>query len=132
MLSENALSIIEQGNALLPARQGDSSFTLEEKAAKLLLMMVKLASERRRLEHKLSKASSVEKAIFAKQLFSATVKTVQEKHAQAESSTEFTEAKEETNNLKADITYVSTCIDIYKNAHLLFRQKLRQEQDDVV
>lgn len=130
MLSKNAESVIEKGNELLPSKPGVPPQELFDKSATFLLTVAKLAHERRTLDQALLKAQSVEKATYAKALFRAEAKTVKEKEVLADADSAVIQSTEEVAELKSDITYVATCIDIFKNAHLLYRQSLRQEQDE--
>jgi hypothetical protein len=131
MLSENARKVIEKGNDLLPSKSGASVHELQEKAATFLLTVAKLAQERRILEQALLKAQSIEKATYAQMFFQATAKTVAEKGTMTDADPNVLKTVEDVGNLKSAITYVVTSIDIFKNAHLLYRQSLRQEQDEI-
>lgn len=130
MISKNAVAVIEEANKILPARANDTAFNLSEKASKLLLVTAKLAHERRTCEHALLRASSVEKAEYAKAFSEAEAKTAKEREIKADASEKVLEAKEFVAELKSDITYITTHIDIYRNAHLLYRQELRQEKEE--
>lgn len=126
-LSENAQSVINQGNELLPAKRASSSYDLQEKAATLLLITAKLAQERRVLEGLLLRASSVEKAIFAQTFSASTVKTVAEKQLQTEADFDVLLKHEETGDIKKDIAYVSAMVDIFTNGHILYRNIMKEE-----
>lgn len=130
MLSKNAASVIEKANEMLPSLPGASLLDLQEKASQFLLTVAKLAQERRTLEQALLKAQSIEKATYAHVLFKTEAKTVKEKEIIADADPNVLQANEASGELKSDITYVATCIDIFKNGHLLYRQSLRSEQDE--
>jgi hypothetical protein len=126
-LSDNAQSVIEEGNALLPARRSSSSFDLQEKASTLLLITAKLAQERRVLEGLLLRASSVEKATYAQVFNAATAKAVSERQLKADTDSSVLERKEEAGDIKKDIAYVSAMIDIFTNGHILYRNVMKDE-----
>ena len=126
-LSDNAQSVIEEGNALLPARRSSSSYDLQEKAATLLLITAKLAQERRVLEGLLLRASSVEKATYAQVFNAATAKAVSERQLKADTDSSVLERKEEAGDIKKDIAYVSAMIDIFTNGHILYRNVMKDE-----
>jgi hypothetical protein len=126
-LSENAQKVIDQGQELLPAKRSCSSYDLQEKAATLLLITAKLAQERRVLEGLLLRASSVEKATFAQKFSASTVKTVSEKQLQTEADTDVLQRHEETGDIKRDISYVSAMVDIFTNAHIMYRNIMKEE-----
>lgn len=126
-LSENAQKVIEEGNALLPAKRASSSYDLQEKAATLLLITAKLAQERRVLEGLLLRASSVEKATYAQVFNMATAKAVSERQLKADTDSSVLERKEEAGDIKKDIAYVSTMIDIFTNGHILYRNVMKDE-----
>jgi len=130
MLSKNATSVIEKANELLPSTAGVPVQELFDKAATFLLTVAKLASERRTLEQALLRAQSIEKATYASSLFKAEAKTIKEKEIITDADNDVLHAVEAVAEIKADITYVATCIDIFKNGHLLYRQSLRSEQDE--
>jgi|ERR1035438_1618356 hypothetical protein len=127
MLSKNAEAVIEQGNALLPAVRSQSSYDLQEKASSLLLIVAKLAQERRVHEGLLLRASSVEKATYAQVFSGSTVKTVSEKQLQTEADEDVLKRHEEAGVIKNDIAYLTTMIDIYKNGHILYRNVMKDE-----
>jgi len=131
MLSKNAQAVIEQGNSLLPAKRVTDPFDLQEKSATLLLITAKLAMERRILEGLLLRAVSVEKATYAQSFDSIAVKTVGEKQLKTDAHVDVLKTKEETGDIKADVAYLTTMIDIFKNAHLLYRQNLKSFNEDV-
>lgn len=126
-LSENAQSVIEQGQALLPAKRAASSYDLQEKAATLLLVTAKLAQERRVLEGLLLRAASVEKATYAQVFNTATAKAVSERQLKADTDSGVLLRHEETGDIKRDIAYVSAMIDIFSNGHVLYRTIMREE-----
>jgi hypothetical protein len=126
-LSENAQSVIEQGTDLLPAKRSASSYDLQEKASMLLLITAKLAQERRVLEGLILRASSVEKATYAQVFNAATAKAVSERQLKADTDEAVLERKEETGDIKKDIAYVSTMIDIFTNGHIMYRNIMKEE-----
>lgn len=131
MLSKNAQSVIEQGNALIPSNRNANPYELQEKAGTLLLIVAKLASERRRLEGELLRATSVEKAVYAQSYNSATGKTAQDKKVNTDADKDVLQSEIEAGELKGDVAYVSTMIQVYNNAHLLYRQNLKALNEDV-
>lgn len=131
MLSKNAQSVIEQGNALIPAAKNANPYELQEKAATLLLIVAKLAHERRALESQLLRSTSVEKAMYAQSYNGASGKTVKDKEVNTDANKDVLQSKEEAGELKGDIAYVSTMIQVYNNAHLLYRQNLKSLNEDL-
>lgn len=131
MLSKNAQSVVEQGNALIPANKNANPYELQEKAATLLLIVAKLASERRSLESQLLRATSVEKAVYAQAYNNTTHKTAQDKKVNTDADKDVLQSEEEAGELKGDIAYVTTMIQVYNNAHLLYRQNLKSLNEDV-
>ena len=131
MISDNARSVIDDANTMLPSKRREDSTAVEEKAALLLLIQAKLAQERRVLEQALLKAVSLEKAEFASAFSSCMAKTVGEKSILTDAEPTVLVAKENVSEAKSDIAYLSACMDIYKNAHLLYRQMLRNEDNGV-
>ncbi len=127
MLSKNAEAVISQGNVLLPATRSASSYDLQEKASTLLLIVAKLAQERRSLEGLLLRASSVEKATYAKKFNTATAKAVSERQLLADTDEEVLQRHEEAGDIKKDIAYVSAMIDVFNNGHILYRNVMKDE-----
>lgn len=126
-LSDNAKSVINQGNELLPAKRSSTADELQEKASMLLLIVAKLAHERRALEGLFLRATSVEKAMYAQSYNVATGKTAQDKKVNTDADKDVLQAEEEAGGLKADISYVNTMVDVFKNGHVLYRQSMKDE-----
>lgn len=130
-ISKNAQSVIEQGNELIPSNRNSNPHELQDKASMLLLIVAKLAQERRMLEGQLLRATSVEKAVYAQSYNSATGKTAQDKKVNTDADRDVLQAEEEAGELKGDVTYITTMIQVYNNAHLLYRQNLKSLNEDV-
>jgi len=123
MISDIVSELIEKGNEMLPFRPSDDC---RFKAAKFLAICSVINEERRMIEAELLKYSSIEKATFAKVFNGVMAKTVQEKNMLTEASPEYLEAKENLGTVKNTINYLNTQLDVFKNAHLLYRQQIKE------
>lgn len=123
MISDLIVELIGKGNEMLPFRPTDD---IRSKASKFLAICSAISEEKKRVSEELIQLSSIEKAVFAKVFMETQAKTVQEKNILAVASEEYLKARMELKAAENAGEYLSTQLDIFKNAHLFYRQQLKE------
>lgn len=93
-----------------------------EKATKFLIVVAILSEYKMELEKRKSKVSTLRDAFYAHAIINSDGKNAPEKKAQAESNKEYTDQRERTEELDSEIYWVRSTIEIFNNAHVLYRQ----------
>lgn len=125
MISATIIELIEKGNDMLPFSPSDDC---RKKASKFLAIWSAINEERFQIDLTLIQLSSIEKATFAKVFANSFYKTVQEKNIHTEADPEYLEAKEKVAEAKNAILYLVTQAELFKNAHLFYRQQLKDKE----
>lgn len=127
MLSEEVRSLIEEGLKIVGRDKGVSQFEAEERASSLLIVAAELLKQKYNLENKAVKTSSIQKVSFSKSIHEATGANVTEKKLKAESNPVYIKDREESEELDNDVTYLKAIIELFKDAHIMWRQISKNE-----
>jgi hypothetical protein len=127
MLSEEVRSVIETGLKIVGRDKGVSQFEAEERASSLLIIAAELYKQKYNLENKLIKSSSIQRVSFSKSIHEAEGKNVTEKKVKAESDPTYIKDREESEELENDVSYLKAIIEIFQNAHIMWRQIAKNE-----
>lgn len=127
MLSEEVRSLIDLGLKAVGRDKGVSQFEAEERASSLLIIMAELLKQKRSLESKSIKASSIECVSLHKSVHEAEGKNVTEKKLKAVATPEYIKDREEAEEIERDISYLKSMVDVFGDAHILWRQIAKSE-----
>lgn len=119
---------LEVMNGLLPINGSLSIPEFERRAGEFLTALAKLADWRHILSEEKIKLTSVSLAVYADQLSKSTEKTVTASKTIIEASAEYTSAREDLEYIENDLSYLKTHHEIYLNAHLFYRQLMKETQ----
>lgn len=131
LITAELRQLIEEGvSQLPPSSKARNSFEIERKAAKFLVLKAQIADVVWALERKYLEASAVEKADFARAMDDIDVKTVSEKQLRASADAGYLEKKKEASEYKVALEWLNTYDIIFTNAHIFYRQQMKQEQGE--
>ena len=118
---------IDKNSAKLALTTSISGPEAERRASLFLEVNATITTWRHLLtEHKI-KLQSVQTAVYAEQLSKGTAKTVTENKTIAESSAEYTSAREDFEYVENDLAYLKAYAEIFLNAHIFYRAMMRHD-----
>lgn len=124
LVPKEVAALVEEGVKLLPP---SSRLEIEKKAARFLVLKAALADAIWTLESKALEATSVVKADYIRALDEAQVKTIAEKQLRADADPDYLQNKELLGECKIALDWLQTYADIFNNAHIFYRQQMKQE-----
>lgn len=95
--------------------------------AKFLVVQSLLSSYLKQVEEDKAKSSSISSAEYSTAIMNAEGKNITEKKTMAEADPRYMAARERVECLDAEIRWVKTHIEIFNNAHVMFRQYTRDQ-----
>lgn len=98
----------------------------KDRAAKFLIVQSLLSSYLKQVEEGKAKAQTLVSAEYATAIACADGKNITEKKQSAEADPKYTAVREKVEELDAEIRWLKTHIDIFQNAHVMFRQYTRE------
>src|SRR5271169_5917354 len=127
MLDTDVRDLIDTGFNLLVRDRGFSTIDMEERASSLLMLVAKLAQVNNELQYKRIEALSIERASFGVTLSKADGKNITERKILTDANDDYRKTKITLETLDADISYIKTIIDVFNNAHIMWRQFSKSE-----
>lgn len=112
---------IEIYTEILPVGTSISYTEAERRAGEFLTAMAKITDWKHVLTSQKIKCLTIQTAVYASEMSKGTAKTVTENKLTAEASKEYTQAREELENIENDISYLKSFYDIFNNAHIFYR-----------
>lgn len=126
-LSNEITKIVDQYVELLPTEDNLILVNSEAKASRFLLAVAKLASIRDRLMNHKIKKDSLRSIAYAEAINNAPGTNAPTKQANAEAAPGYLHATEEVAVIDNQLAYSKTMIDLFNNAHLLYRNLMKGE-----
>lgn len=117
-----AQDFIEQYLELLPTTNGVSQVEAERRAAEFLVGAAHLSTLRQLYANELSKALSMERAMYCRILATIKGEKITENKIKIEANHEYQEYREKLEGIQSDIDYLKQHHDIFFNAHIFYRQ----------
>lgn len=93
-----------------------------ERAGKFLVAEAVLTSLLKEVEMSLAKTTSIERGMFSQCILESTGKNVTQQKIDAESNPAYIKAREEHEELEAKRRWIKSYVDIFRNAHVMYRQ----------
>lgn len=129
LISTEMEKLIEEGVALLPpSSKTRNPFDIEQKAARFLVLKAHVADSIWELERLALESASLEKADYVRAMDEVDVKTIAEKQVRAAADPDYLEKKKQLGEVKVALDWLNTYLDIFSNAHIFYRQQMRQDQ----
>lgn len=122
---EHVIKYISTFEALLPVGNAISLREAEFRAGEFLSAMASLATFKHSMTEEKIKYLSIQTATYSEELFKGTAKTMTENKVLAEASESYQKTREDFEKLENDINLIKTYYDIFKDAHLFYRQMAR-------
>lgn len=119
--------IIEDYSKLLTISKAVSYTESERRSGEFLYAMAQITNYRHLLAQEKIRLVSVQTAVYAQEMSKGTAKTMTENKLVAESSAEYTKAREELEGIDNDISYLKAYYEIFSNAHVFYRQLAKGE-----
>ena len=124
--------LIQEGVEMLPpSSKARNSFEIERKAAKFLVLKAQIADVIWDLERKALEANALEKVDYARAMDEIDVKTIAEKQLRASADPDYLQKKKDVSELKVALDWLNTYDVIFTNAHIFYRQQMKQDQGDI-
>lgn len=120
--------IISDYLPLLPIEDGNLLQHSEVKASKFLLAITKLASIRDQLLNEKVKKESLLAVSFNQALSNAKAGDAKARETLAKANPEYLATNEEVDTIENKLLYIRTMLEVFNNAHLLYRSLLKNEQ----
>lgn len=98
----------------------------KDRAAKFLVIQAILATYLKGLEDGKAKLKTMVDATYAQSILGASGKNVTENKIIAEADPAYARVREGSEELDSEINWIKTHMKIFENAHILFRQFLRE------
>jgi hypothetical protein len=118
---------IEEIAALLPLNKSISYVDAEKRAAAFLVAQAKIADYKHLLSGEKIRLLSIQTATYVDEMSKQDNKTVTEKKLNAEASEAYITAREDLEYIENDISYLKSYAEIFKDAHVFYRQMARGE-----
>jgi hypothetical protein len=118
---------IDKYAALLPVGNSISSTEAERRAGDFLVAQAKVTDVRHLLSQEKIKLLSIQTATFASEVAKCAGKTITENKLLAEASEAYIKARESLDAIESDVSYLRAYYDIFKDAHVYYRQMSRGE-----
>lgn len=94
-----------------------------ERAGKFLIAESVLTSLLRDVEISLTKTASIERAMYSQCIDESTAGNITKQKVDAEANPSYTEKREQHEKLEAKRKYLKSFVEIFRNAHVMFRQQ---------
>jgi hypothetical protein len=118
---------LEKMAKLLPVAKSISMVEAERRAGEFLSALATITEWRHVFSEDKIRLLSVQTAVYAQELGKGTAKTMTENKVTAEASAEYTKAREDLERIENDISYLKAYFDIFKDAHVFYRQMAKGE-----
>lgn len=96
-----------------------------ERAAEFLVVTAILVDYKRELEIDKTKLTTLQEAKYSQSIKGAEGKTITEKKISVAEDTDYTDVREQVEEIEAGISWAKSYIKIFENAHLTYRQQSR-------
>lgn len=126
-LNEEIEKVVEQYLKLLPIEDSTLTSQSEVKASKFLVAVAKLANLRDKLMNAKIKKDALKSVAYAEAINNAPGTNAPTKQANAEATPAYLGAAEEVQMIDNQLSYTKTMIDLFNNAHLLYRGLMKGE-----
>lgn len=126
-LREDINTVVDQYVELLPTEGLSNQIGAESKASKFLLAIAKLAALRDQLLNDKIQADSLKSVSYAEAINGAAGTNAPTKTANAEANAEFLEVEGRAKRIDNDLMYVKTMMEVFNNAHILYRGLMKGE-----
>lgn len=120
-LRENIQSIVDQYVELLPTESLSPQIGSEVKASKFLLAIAKLAEYRDHLLKAKIEKDSMSTIEFKNSILAAEGSDAKKREAIALADPTYLEASTNAKTIDSDLQYVKTMMEVFNNAHILYR-----------
>lgn len=131
LITAELRQLIEEGvSQLPPSSKARNSFEIERKAAKFLVLKAQIADAVWALERKSLEANAIEKVELTRAMDDVDVKTIAEKQLRAAADPVYLAKKQELGEIKVALDWLHNYDVIFTNAHIFYRQQMKQEQGD--
>jgi hypothetical protein len=98
----------------------------KDRSARFLVIQAILATYLKSLEEAKAQLTTITEASFAQAIKYASGKNVTENKISASVDPQYSSTRENSEKLDAEINWIKTHMKIFENAHILFRQFLRE------
>lgn len=119
--------LISEAVELLPTEKAVSEREAERRAGRFLEIQAFIVDSIDTLNDNKIRATSLEKAVYAKVLSEVRVKQVTEKKIQTEADPDYQATRENLEDVDARINYLKSYYKIFDNAHIFYRQLSKAE-----
>ena len=126
-LQEQVSSVAEKYIELLPVGEQNFSVGSEQKASKFLIASVQLAGLRDKLLNAKIKKDSMVSIAYNQAIANAEGKDATARSAAAKANPAYLSAEEDAALIENQLIYIKSLLDIFNNAHLLYRALLKNE-----
>ena len=126
-LQEQINQIVDQYIELLPVTDTSLMAKSEVKASKFLVAVAKLISLRDQLMNAKIKKDSLKSVAYAEAINTAPGTNAPTKQANAEANPSYLNVAEEVALIDNQLLHIKSSIDLFSNAHLLYRSLLKGE-----
>lgn len=126
VITSDIKAYIAEARKLLPVPKGLSSTEAERRAGAFLDAMAACADWKHEFTKVKIKQLSVQTAIYAQELVKGTGKTVTENKTAAEASAVYQTAREGLEETENDISYLKTYYEVFNNAHIFYRNLMKE------
>jgi len=126
-LQDEISKIVDQYVELLPIEDDKLTSQSEVKASKFLMAIAKLVSIRDKLLNAKVKKDSLKSVAYAEAINNAPGTNAPTKQANAEASSGYLMAAEEIAIIDNQLLYIRTMIEVFNNAHILYRGLMKNE-----
>jgi hypothetical protein len=119
--------VVDQYIELLPIEDDKLLAHSEVKASQFLLAIAKLASIRDKLMNQKVKKDALKSVEYANAINHAPGTNAPTKQANAEANPNYLEIAKEVALIDNQLSYTKTMVDVFTNAHLLYRNLMKGE-----
>jgi hypothetical protein len=96
------------------------------RATQFLVVQAVIASEIKTLKEALTQVDTIKSVRYSMAINAADGKNITEKKTQAECDSGYTDVKESFDTIEANISYLKTHLEIFNNAHVMYRQLAKE------
>lgn len=126
-MQEQINKIVDQYIELLPIQDNKLLAHSEVKASKFLLAIAKLVAVRDQLLNSKVKKDALRSISYADAINNAPGTNAPTKSANADANPNYLAASEEVSIIDNQLQYVKTMIEVFNNAHILYRGLMKGE-----
>lgn len=120
-------ALVNQYVELLPIEDNNLLAKSEVKASKFLVAIAKLVAVRDRLLNQKVKKDALKSVAYAEAINSATGSNAPTREANAAANPSYLSSAEQISMIDNQLLYIRTYIEIFTNAHLLYRSLSKNE-----